>query len=219
MSGEKSIKSGRIVSTLTSDKQFECRSPSSAFDTTISCMSLAMMLRCICFLRCVTHSYLSLLDVDKFCATRANEPCRVEHLACGDSHLGSLRCVYAVDSQWLNSVCVPTCLVNLSYDAGASTSSLSHSEIARAIQPDLSSCTNCSYNVSQRYPLTAEQKERTANVTAQQELRVATVNSTVRYRLQTIEVTACVQVTITDLAFLLRGMPKTRYELTWSVNN
>ena len=155
----------------------------------VSRMSLAMMLGCICFLRCVTHSYLSLLDVDKFCATRANEPCRVEHLACGDSHLGSLRCVYAVDSQWLNSVCVPTCLVNLSYDAGASTSSLSPSEIARAVQPDLSSCTNCSYNVSQLYPLTAEQKERTANVTAQQQLRVATVNSTVRYRLQTTEVT------------------------------
>lgn len=72
-------------------------------------------------------------------------------------------------------------------ELGASTSSLSPSEIARAVQPDLSSCTNCSYNVSQLYPLTAEQKERTANVTAQQQLRVATVNSTVRYRLQTTE--------------------------------
>jgi len=64
---------------------------------------------------------------------------------------------------------------------------LGPSEIARAVRPDLSSCTNCSYNVSQLYPLTAEQKERTANVTLQQERRVATANSTVRYRLQTTE--------------------------------
>jgi len=64
---------------------------------------------------------------------------------------------------------------------------LGPSEIARAVRPDLSSCTNCSYDVSQLYPLTAEQKERTANVTLQQERRVATANSTVRYRLQTTE--------------------------------